>query len=259
MKEEHAAVIAAPCQSIRTHVDGQLAVGACVVRAVGLGKRIDGRGVLAGITFEVFGGAFVGLLGANGAGKSTLLRVLATLTAPTEGRLELFGLAGPARRPDLRARLGLIGHQPMLYRDLTVLENLEFFGRLYGVADVRGRAMDLLDQVNLTDRAGDSVASLSRGMAQRIAIARALMHRPDLLLADEPFTGLDAPSSQRLSRLLHELREGGCTVVLAHHHVAETLAMTDRVLVLREGRLVLDQESRRAEAAGILAEIGARP
>lgn len=230
-----------------------------MVRADGLGKRIDGRGVLAGISFEVRGGEVVGLLGANGAGKSTLLRVLAALTPPTEGRLELFGDAGPARRADLRARVGLIGHQSMLYRDLTVRENLEFFGRLYGLGDARDRATELLDRVELADRAGDAVASLSRGMAQRAAIARALMHRPALLLADEPFTGLDAPSSQRLSRLLDELRAGGCTIVLAHHHVAETLAMTDRVLVLREGRLVLDHESRRAEAADILAEIGARP
>lgn len=252
-------MIAAPVQSIRTPAHDQRAAGPCVVRADGLGKRIDGRGVLAGISFEVRGGEVVGLLGANGAGKSTLLRVLAALTPPTEGRLELFGDAGPARRADLRARVGLIGHQSMLYRDLTVRENLEFFGRLYGLGDARDRATELLDRVELADRAGDAVASLSRGMAQRAAIARALMHRPALLLADEPFTGLDAPSSQRLSRLLDELRAGGCTIVLAHHHVAETLAMTDRVLVLREGRLVLDHESRRAEAADILAEIGARP
>jgi len=225
------------------------------VYTVALEKWIDDRVILQGITLSIARGQYIGLLGANGAGKSTLLKILATLTAPSGGRLMLFGRnigrdAGASRR-----RIGLIGHQSMLYRDLSAFENLEFFGRLYGVGDPAARADELLRAVELADRADDPVKSLSRGMTQRVAIARALVHDPDLILADEPFDGLDAPSSRSLERLLSQLHEGGKTIILANHHIEQSLRLTERAIVLRGGRVVIDSDSRRLTSAAVLKEM----
>ncbi|MHC4717292.1 MAG: ATP-binding cassette domain-containing protein, partial [Planctomycetota bacterium] len=153
-----------------------------IVRSSGLFLRLDDRPILSDISLSVPPGRTMALLGANGAGKSTLLHVLATLLAPTRGRLELFGQVGAARA---RSRIGLITHQPVLYRDLTARENLLFFGRLYGITDPQERASRMLRLVGMGHRADDAVKTLSRGMTQRVSIARALMHDPDLLLADE--------------------------------------------------------------------------
>src|SRR5690606_28172389 len=149
----------------------------------------------------------------------------------------LFGGADPAT---LRARIGMIGHQPMLYRDLSAHENLVFFGKLYGVADPAGRAAALLQRGGLADRAGDPVRSFSRGMTQRLAIARALVHDPQLLLADEPFAGLDVPSTRDVEQFLLQLVAEGRTVIFSNHAVPQSLALAQRVVVLRRGRVVLD-------------------
>lgn len=225
-----------------------------VVRAFGIEKRIDGRRILSEVSFELPSGTFVTLLGANGAGKSTLLRILAMLTAPTHGRLELFGLPASGDRPALRARVGMIGHQLMLYRDLSARENLEFFGRLYGVA--RGRADELLAFVGLADRASDQVKTLSRGMAQRVAIARALMHSPELLLADEPFTGLDAPSVALLERCLTGLHARGTSIVLANHDIRQSLRLAERVVVLHNGTVAADAPACVMDEPGVLRALG---
>lgn len=210
------------------------------VFASALSLEIDDRRILQDISMKVPVGATVALLGANGAGKSTLLKILATLTHPSEGRLELFGRRiGPAAWK-VRSRIGLIAHQPMLYRDLSLRENLEFFGKLYRVSDAPGRAKELLEMVGLEHRADDPVKTLSRGMTQRVAIARALMHNPDLLLADEPFNGLDAPSVAALEQLLLRLKTEGKTVIISNHNIRQSLALADYVCVLRVGRLVLD-------------------
>jgi heme exporter protein A len=225
------------------------------VQVSGLAKTIDDKRVLTDITFDLPRGSYVALLGANGAGKSTLLKILATLIPPTKGQLALFGETLKGEAAGLRARLGLIGHGAMLYRDLSARENLVFFSRLYDVPDAASRADELLEYVGLTGRARDPVKTFSRGMAQRVSIARALVHDPDLLLADEPFAGLDAPSQRMLQEMLARLHGEGKTIILASHDLAQSLALTQRALVLRQGRLVVDEATSQLDAQAVLAEV----
>ena len=227
------------------------------VLAESLEKWIDERPVLREINFHITPGRYVALLGANGAGKSTLLRLLSTLTTPTAGKLSLFGEKSTS--PSIRRRIGLIGHQSMLYRDLSARENLEFFARLYNITDPAARAAALLEEVDLAHRADDPVKSFSRGMTQRLAIARALVHDPELLLADEPFDGLDAPSSRALEKLLARLHARGKTIVLANHDIPQTLRLVERVIVLREGAVGLDQSAWKVTAEQVLAEMEQQP
>jgi heme exporter protein A len=226
------------------------------LRAAGLCKSVDARTILRDIDLEIRAGEFVAILGANGAGKSTLLKILATLTPASAGELHLFGRRATGDCRGQRARIGLIGHQSMLYRDLTARENLEFFGRLYGIASPARRADRLLELMGLADRADDPVRSLSRGMVQRVAIARALVHDPELVLADEPFDGLDAPSAAATEQLLTRLHETGKTIVLVNHDIAQSLRVARRVVVLRRGSIVTDAPSPTLTVGRILAEVG---
>lgn len=227
------------------------------VKASGVGKSIDQRAILHGIELAIARGEFVALLGANGAGKSTLLKMLSTLTTPTSGTLELLGIATSHAAAKVRAKIGLIGHQSMLYHDLSARENLEFFGKLYGVAAPRARARELLGTLGLAERAGDPVKAFSRGMAQRVSIARALMHDPDLLLADEPFAGLDAPSTAMLERVLTALHASGKTIVLANHDIAQSLRLSQRAIVLRRGEKVIDAPACELDVPRVLAAMEA--
>jgi len=232
------------------------AIAPPAIRAAGLSRRIGDRTVLSDVNLCIQPGEFVALLGANGAGKSTLLKVLATLATGVTGALALFGRPVRGRAAAARARIGMIGHQLMLYRDLTALENLVFFGRLYGVAHVRQRATALLDFVSLADRADEPVRTLSRGMAQRVAIARSLMHDPDLLLTDEPFTGLDYHSARRLEDCLTDLHAGGRTIILATHDLDQVLRLAQRVVVLCSGRITLDRPTAGLDAELVAAAMG---
>ncbi|MGD0463867.1 MAG: ABC transporter ATP-binding protein [Tepidisphaeraceae bacterium] len=207
------------------------------------------------IELSIAGGEFVAILGINGAGKTTLLKILATLMPPTAGQLQLFGLDVCRHAGEARARLGLIGHQSMLYRDLTARENLELFARLYGVEAPRRRAEELLSIVGMIDRADDAVKTFSRGMCQRVSIARALVHEPDLVLADEPFAGLDVPGAAAVERLLSDLHMAGKTIVMVNHDVLQSLRLAERVIVLGAGTIAIDQPARVADAPGILAEL----
>jgi heme exporter protein A len=226
------------------------------IRAAGLCKSVDARTILRDIDLEIRAGEFVAILGANGAGKSTLLKILATLTPASAGELHLFGRRATGDCRGQRARIGLIGHQSMLYRDLTARENLVFFGRLYGIASPARRADRLLELMGLADRADDPVRSFSRGMVQRVAIARALVHDPELVLADEPFDGLDAPSAAATEQLLTRLHETGKTIVLVNHDIAQSLRVARRVVVLRRGSIVTDAPSPTLTVGRILAEVG---
>lgn len=222
----------------------------------GLGKRIDERVVLRDVNFELVRGSFVSLLGSNGAGKSTLLRVLSTLTSPTAGELELFGEVVGPRASAVRARIGVVAHETMLYRDLTALENVTLHARMHGVGDARGRALSMLEMLNVGDRAHDAVRSLSRGTAQRVAMARALVHGPELLLADEPFTGLDVASRGLVERVLTDLWSAGRTIVMSGHDVEQCLRLSERVLVLERGTVGVDQTSSSVDAAELGARLG---
>jgi ABC-type multidrug transport system ATPase subunit len=185
----------------------------------------------------------LGLLGPNGAGKSTLLSILATLITPSAGEVR-YGVhharqAGAA----LRARLGLLAHDLHLYPELTARENLDFFARLYGLPDVPGRVGRALEQAGLEDRGDDLVTSFSRGMRQRLALERALLHEPRLLLLDEPFTGLDDTSAAALVARLRQLRADGRIIVVATHDLDVAEGLLDRAAVLRDGRLLAIDEA----------------
>lgn len=225
------------------------------VRMRGLCKRYDERWVLRDITLDVSRGSYLALLGANGAGKSTLLHTLAMLNPASSGELALFGESANRPSPKLRSRIGMIGHQPMLYRDLSAVENLVFFGKLYGISRPDQRAADLLERVGLADRAASIVKTFSRGMVQRLSIARALMHAPDMLLADEPFSGLDVPSVHAVSDLLGELHADGKTVILTNHDVRQSLELAQRVVVLRRGSVVRDQSARLTDTDEVTREV----
>jgi heme ABC exporter ATP-binding subunit CcmA len=205
-----------------------------------LGRSIEEREVLRGIDLKIEPGETVAVLGANGAGKSTLLRILGTLLTPSSGQLALFGIDIKHAGPALRGRIGLIGHQTMLYPDLSALENLEFFGRLYGVADAHARGWQLLEDLGLAARAEDHVKNFSRGMTQRVAIARGLIHTPELVLADEPFAGLDVEATRVVEKVLKKVAAAGGTVVMTNHDLPQSLALADRVVVLARGHKVMD-------------------
>ena len=196
------------------------------------------RRALSHITFRATSGQILGLLGPNGAGKSTMLSLLATLLRPSSGTIRYGAHDATAHSPSLRASLGVLGHDLFLYPELTARENLEFFAGLYGIAGCTGAAAAALREAGLADRGDDPVSSYSRGMRQRVGLERALIHKPCLLLLDEPFTGLDDASAGALARRLQSLRQSGAIVVLATHDLDLAEGLLDRAVFLRDGRMV---------------------
>ena len=194
------------------------------------------RKALSQISFTCDAGEIVGLLGPNGAGKSTLLNVLATLVTPSKGKVEYGGAAGGGAA--IRGMIGMLGHDLFLYPELTARENLTFFARLYGVADVTRTVDAALAQAGLSDRAEDFVSGYSRGMRQRVALERALLHGPKLILLDEPFTGLDQASTAALVARLQERQQAGCLIVLATHDLDVAEGLLSRAIYLKDGRIV---------------------
>ena len=197
-----------------------------------LGRAYGERVALSGVTLDLPRGATLAVFGANGAGKTTLLRVLATLLRPNAGSAIVLGRSLPRESWAVRGRLGFLGHEPLLYRDLSGRENLRFHARLHGVDDARGA--ELLDAVGMLRRADEPVLSLSRGMAQRVAICRAVLHKPELLLLDEPLANLDPGAADAVAALIG--RSTGVARVLISHDVELGLAEADMVLGLRAGR-----------------------
>jgi heme exporter protein A len=197
-----------------------------------VGRAYGERTALAGVTLTLEPGRTLAVFGANGAGKTTLLRILAGLLRPHAGRASVLGAELPREAYRARGRIGLLGHEPMLYRDLTVRENLRFHARLHGVGP--GRAEALVERVGLAAWADDPVRTLSRGMAQRAAICRAVLHEPELLLLDEPLANLDPGAADAVAPLIG--RAAGATRVLISHDVEQGLAEADLVLGLRAGR-----------------------
>jgi ABC-type multidrug transport system ATPase subunit len=178
----------------------------------------------------------VALLGANGAGKSTLLSIAATLLEPSEGRVLYGDRTAADGGAALRARIGVLGHDLYIYPELTAAENLAFFGRLYGLTDIERAVAQALDNAVLTERANDAVGSFSRGMRQRLALERALLHSPRLLLLDEPFTGLDEVSANALRQRLAAARDAGAIVIVTTHDLEAIDAIVDEAYVLVRGR-----------------------
>ena len=213
-----------------------VAAGEPVVEADRVGKSFGRTAVLRDLSLRVAGGETVALFGPNGAGKSTLLRLCATLYRPSTGRLRIFGCDGTSQV--VRRRIGLLTHQSFLYPDLSARENLAFYGRMYGIADAE-RAVDVwLERVALAGTGTRPVRVFSRGMEQRLALARTLLHEPELLLLDEPWSGLDPAAADVLTGLLAALRRGGRTILVATHDFERGLAVADRAIILHDGRLV---------------------
>ena len=218
-----------------------------MIEARGLTRRFGGTLALDDVSFEVAEGAKVALLGANGAGKTTLLALLSTLLTPSEGGASVAGHDLASDASALRASIGVLTHRPMLYEELTPEENLRFFARLYSVADAEARIEELLRAVGLWLRRDEPTAVLSRGYHQRLAIARALLHRPPVLLLDEPETGLDREALELLDRLV--LHAPGLTVLAATHLRERVASWADGVLELERGRLLEGGEVARASGA----------
>jgi heme exporter protein A len=198
-------------------------------------KRFGLKTVLRGLDFAVQEGEFVALLGPNGAGKTTFLRILASLSRPTLGEVRIAGYLLPVQAAAVRRNLGVVSHLPLLYGDLTAEENLRFFGRIYAVVELSQRIEEVLELVGLTSRRRDLVRNFSRGMQQRLAIGRAILHDPDVLLFDEPHTGLDQDACDMLDRLLRKVAEQGQTVVMTSHDLARVENLASRFDVLSRG------------------------
>lgn len=207
-----------------------------------LRKSYGGLEALRGVNLELQRGEFLCLFGPNGAGKSTLLKIMATLLRPTAGQIRVLDYDLREQPEEYRSQLGMVSHQSFLYQDLTALENLEFYAALYGVNQPRERALELLGQVNLTDRADMLAANLSRGMQQRLTIARALVNDPALLLLDEPYTGLDEHAASVLRDQLQMLHGRKRTIVMVTHNLRRGMESATQLGILAKGKLVYLQE-----------------
>ena len=206
-----------------------------LTRAFGARKALDR------VDLDLPQGAFLSIFGPNGAGKTTLVKVLTTLLNPSSGTARVCGLDVVADAVDLRHRIGLISHNPLLYPDLTAEENLLFFADMYGVADAGERVLQLLEDVELDHRRLDLTRTFSRGMLQRLSIARALLHHPDILFLDEPYSGLDPHAMDILDSLISQIR-GDHTFVMISHDLSKGLELCSHALILANGKVVMFEE-----------------
>ncbi len=233
-----------------------------MIRTEDLTRRYDGTLALDRLTMEVREGELLALLGPNGAGKTTTLRLLLGLISPTSGRVWIAGEPMTPARHDLRRRIGYLPETPGFWERLSALQNLEIYARLYGVPDPRRRAMALLETFGLAERAREAVATFSKGMRQRLALARALLPDPPILLLDEPTAGLDPEAAREVRKLLQRLKGEGRTILLCTHDLEEAERLGDRVAILRTRLLALDTPARlraRWSGAAVAIEVADDP
>ena len=216
-------------------------------------KTFGWKPVLRGLDFHVDPGEFVALLGPNGAGKTTFLRILASLSRPSMGDVTVGGYRLPGQAAAVRRILGVVSHQPLLYGDLTAEENLRFFGRLYGVPRLETRLGEVLEMIGLSARRRDLVRQYSRGMQQRLAIGRAVLHEPEIMLFDEPHTGLDQEASQMLDGVLRQVAARGRTVVMTSHDLLRSAELATRVDILSRGVIAASYPGTSLEPAALPA------
>lgn len=224
-----------------------------IIQVHHLVKRFGLKVVLRNLDFIVEEGEFVALLGPNGAGKTTFLRILSSLSSPTLGDVKISGFSLPNQAAAVRQRLGIVSHLPLLYGDLTAEENLRFYGRMYAVDSIQVRINEVLDIVGLISRKRDLVRTFSRGMQQRLAIGRAILHDPDVLLLDEPHTGLDQDASVMLDDVLRQVLARKRTVVMTSHDLARASDLASRFDVLSRGRIQASIHNNDLPQDGLLA------
>lgn len=216
-------------------------------------KRFGLKTILRGVDFTVQPGEFVALLGPNGAGKTTFLRILASLSRPSLGEVNIAGFKLPQEAAQVRARLGVVSHLPLLYGDLTAEENLQFYARMYNLPNYELRITEVLEIVGLEARRRDLVRTFSRGMQQRLAIGRAVLHDPDVVLFDEPYTGLDQDASAMLDDVLKAVASKGQTVVMTSHDLARAEDLATRFDVLSRGVISASASRRELKRTNLLA------
>jgi len=209
---------------------------------------------LGGVSLTVERGEFVALFGRNGAGKTTFLKVAATLVRATHGKLAIEGVDIHEEPEKARRHIGFLSHNTYLYRDLNPVENLRFFGRLYGVPDLEGRIHQLLERVGLQRRKSDPVRAFSRGLHQRLGLARVMLHNPSVILLDEPYTGLDANAVDMLNGLLDEAAAAGKTVILTTHDFDQGIRAATRTVIIDRGKVVLDSPAKDSAARDAYTE-----
>jgi len=218
-------------------------------------KRFGLKTILRGLDFSVEPGEFVALLGPNGAGKTTFLRILASLSRPSMGEVMIAGYTLPNEAAQVRARLGVVSHMPLLYPDLTAEENLQFYARMYGISNfaLPLRVTEVLEMVGLENRRKDLVGAFSRGMQQRLAIGRAILHDPEVVLFDEPYTGLDQDASEMLDEVLRSVAAKGRTVVMTSHDLARAEDLATRFDILSRGVITASATKKELKKTNLLA------
>ena len=211
------------------------------IAVTGLTKSFGNLYALRNLSFSLNKGEFLTIFGPNGAGKTTLIRILSTITKATSGDIKIADFSFENDSEKIRRQIGVIAHQTFLYENLTAEENLRFYGRLYDVENLPQKIETLLSEVGLELRKKDFVRTFSRGMQQRLAIARAMLHEPSILLLDEPYTGLDQHASEMLTNWLKRLRSAEQTILMVTHDLEQGMELADRIAVLVKGKLVLNQ------------------
>lgn len=213
-----------------------------LLEIVDIVKQFGNKRALDGVSLTINEGDFLTLFGPNGAGKTTLIKAISTIVTPTSGKILFKGEVVSDESIFLRSQIGLVSHNPLLYDDLSAYENLVFFARMYGVEDYQEKIDELLHKVGLYARKYDLVRTFSRGMVQRLSIARAILHDPPILLLDEPYTGLDIQATKILDDLLEELKNAEHTFIMTSHDISKGLEHASRVAILVKGKIVLESQ-----------------
>jgi heme exporter protein A len=213
-----------------------------IIEVKGLVKKFGFKTVLRNVDLSLEKGDFLALFGHNGAGKTTLIRILCSLMRPTSGEILIAGLDPLHEREALCKTIGVISHQTFLYKNLSALENLKFYGKMYDVPDLKDRIETLLELVGLSEYQDEPVQTFSRGMQQRLSVARAIIHDPQMLFLDEPYTGLDQHGAEDLKKLLKKFRSQGKTILMTSHNIDRGLELCNQSAILKSGRLVYKEE-----------------
>ena len=221
------------------------------IQVQGLTKSFGNHTALRGIDLKVSHGESVVIFGPNGAGKTTLIKMLATILKPSSGKITVAGLEFKDKAEEIRRQIGVVSHQTFLYDNLTAYENLEFYGRMYDVPRRKERIHETADTVGMASRLHDRVGTLSRGMQQRLSIARALLHNPSIMLLDEPETGLDQQSSSIVWKVLQRGTERKRTIILATHSLGRGLELCDRLLILARGKIAYESAKQGLDLADL--------